>query len=337
MLIYLLFLPKGYSEELMKGKYSTLSETEIERRVKLGIFKEDPKSRVIRDSQNKLVRFLDTPQKDLAPINSYHNQYVQVNNTYITYTDTQKIIKEILDVKNQEIFLELIESHKVCINFLQQYQNSKNPKIIQKLNESAVLAISKYQVKLTEYLKTEFNLIDQKRLLDTCSSYLDLIKIYKFSSYLYHHDNTLDYHDVKGFIADIFLPLQLLFESLVCELSRVEGGTSFYNCSSSLYMKLFLKRNSVKLSQYSSMDSRFGSLERITNLIAACFQKDIYNVHEEQEKIELHEDFTEDLYQLLVNYDELNSFNELFNPNEDNFLIEDQSLKNLLLPSSKRT
>jgi len=316
----------------MKGKYSTLSESEIERKIQKGIFKEDTKNRVIRDEKNKIVRFLNSPNKDLVPHNSYYNQYVQVINKYITYTDTQKIIEGILNIKNQEVFLELRESHKICINFLQQYQNSKNPKIIQKLNESAVLAISKYQIKLTEYLKTEFNLIDQKNLIDTCCSYLDLLKIYKFSSYLYHNDNTLDYHDVKQHIACIFDPLQQLFESLVCKFLGVENNISLYDCSSSLYMKFFLKRDIIKLSQYSSMDSRFGSLELIVDLIAACFAKNMRNVHEVQEKIIFHENFTEDLYQLLISYDELNNFNEIFNPDEDKVSIEDQSLKNILLP-----
>ena len=56
------------------------------------------------------------------------------------------------------------------------------------------------------------------------------------------------------------------------------------------------------------------------------------NVHEVQEKIIFHENFTEDLYQLLISYDELNNFNEIFNPDEDKVSIEDQSLKNILLP-----
>lgn len=319
----------------MKGKYSTLSESEIERKIQQGIFKEDPKSRVIRDEQNKIVRFLNSPTQDLISHNSYYNQYFQIVNKYITYTDTQKIIKEILDIKNQEVFSELKESHKICMNFLQQYQNSRNPKIIQRLNESVILAISKYQIKLVQYLQTPFSLIDQKNLLDTCRSYLDLIKIYKFSSYLYHYDNTLDYHDVKGFIVDVFTPLQQLFESLTCEFLRKEGNNSIYDCDSSLYMKIFLKRDIIKLEQYASMDSRFGSLERITDLIADCFAKN-NNVHRAQANRQFHEDFVENLFQVLVSYNELDRFNEVFNPNEDKILIEDQNLKDILLPSSKK-
>lgn len=318
----------------MKGKYSLLSESEIEKKVQQGIFKEDSKSRVIRDAQNKFVRFLDSPPQNLVSYNSHYNQYFQVVNNYITYTDTQKIIKEILDIKNQEVFLDLQESHRVCLNFLQQYQNSKNPKIIQKLNESALSAISKYQVKLIQYLRTDFNDIDKKNLLDTCESYIDLIKIYKFSSYLYHSNNTLDYHDVKNFLAEIFNPLQELFESLICEFVRKENNISIYNCSSSFYMKLFLDGKTSTLEQYSCMDSRFGSLASITSLISKCFSQR-HDVYREQSGQKFDENFIESLYQILVSYDELDSFNEIFNPHEDTILIEERNLRDILLPSKK--
>lgn len=108
----------------MNGKYSTLSETEIEQKIKQGLFKEDPNNRVIRDEKNRIVRFLSSSNKTLVP-NCYYNQYVQVVNNYVTYTDIQKVISEILKIKNQEIFSELEEAHRTCINFLQQYQYSK--------------------------------------------------------------------------------------------------------------------------------------------------------------------------------------------------------------------
>lgn len=120
------------------------------------------------------------------------------------------------------MFSELEESHKACINFLQQYHYSKNHQIVQKLNEVTLLAISKYQIKLINYLKTEFNNIDRKKLLDTCWSYLDLIKIYKLSSYWYHNSNTLDYQQVNDFIKEIFIPLQKMFEELVCQYVGIE-------------------------------------------------------------------------------------------------------------------
>lgn len=319
----------------MKGKYLTLSEKEIEKNLQQGIFKEDPNNRVIRDDKNRIVRFLSSPERSLTP-NYYYNQYVQVVNNYITYTDTQKIINSILDIKNQEVFSELEESHKACINFLQQYHYSKNHQIVQKLNEVTLLAISKYQIKLINYLKTEFHNIDRKKLLDTCWSYLDLIKIYKLSSYWYHNSNTLDYQQVNDFIKEVFIPLQKMFEDLVCQYVGVEKEIKTYNCTDSLYMNLFLSRNMTKLEEYSSMDSRFESFSSVISLIASCFESGRRNVHDMQYNKEFHKDFVQKLYDVLFSYRELNNFNELFNPNHDTVLINDQSLKNILFPSLKK-
>lgn len=330
-------IDKIFSEENeMNGKYSTLSETEIEQKIKQGLFKEDPNNRVIRDEKNRIVRFLSSSNKTLVP-NCYYNQYVQVVNNYVTYTDIQKVISEILKIKNQEIFSELEEAHRTCINFLQQYQYSKKPQIVQKLNEVTLQAISKYQTKLIHYLNTEFKNIDKKQLLDTCWSYLNLIKIFKFSSYIYHNNNILDYEQVRDFIKEIFLPLQRMFEELVCRYAGIENDVHTYHCSSSLYMNLFLDRNIEKLEQYACMDSRFGSLFSITSLIATCFQRNQRNVHEMQRNNEFHRDFVEELYSILFQFKELDDFNELFDPAKETILLDDKSIKNILLPISRKS
>lgn len=254
----------------MKGKYSRLSTTDIELKISQGVFKEDQSNRVIRDDKNRIVRFLTKPENGNQ---HFHNQYVQVVNNYVTYTDTKKIIEEILKIKNQEVFFDLKESHQICMNFLEQYQSNKNEKVIQKLNESALMAISKYQVFLVDYLKTDFENIDQKQLLNSCESFLDLIKVYKFSSYLYNNSNTLDFLQVKEFIDCIFTPLRKIFEELVCKYNGYDQGKNinYFDVDNSLYMTFFLERRTELLEKYSIMDNRFGSLTNVVDLISCSF------------------------------------------------------------------
>lgn len=321
----------------MKGKYATLSVAEIESKVRAGIFSEDLNSRVIRDEKQSIVRFLERPITELSPNNSYYNQYVQVVNNYVTYTDTNAIIKGMLDISNQKIFLELSESHRTSINYLKQYQNTKNPNIVQKLNESTLEALSKYQVKLKSYFKTDFKDMDQELLLNSCRSYLDLIKIYKLSSYWYHQNNTLDYLEVIDFLDDIFKPMLQLFENTICPLGWREETITINNLAKSMYMKFFLSQNTENIEKYSYMDSRLGSPKKAYNYISRCFSRNhYYDISNNSFPTRSDEEFVKELYEILYDYKELYDFNDLFNPNQDKVLVDDQNLKNILLPALKK-
>lgn len=321
----------------MKGKYATLSIAEIESKVEAGIFSEDLNSRVIRDEKQSIVRFLERPATELSPNNSYYNQYVQVVNNYVTYTDTNAIIKGILDISNQKIFLELSESHKISINFLKQYQNTKNPNIVQKLNESTLEAISKYQIKLQEYFRTNLKDMDQELLLNSCKSYLDLIKIYKLSSYWYHQNNTLDYFEVIDFLDDIFKQMQQLFENIICPLGWREEVITIDSLAKSMYMKFFLSQNTENIEKYSYMDTRLGSTQKAYSYISSCFsRKNYYDIRDSSFPTRADEEFAKKLYDILCDYKELYNFNALFNPDQDTVLVNEQNLKNILLPASNK-
>jgi len=323
-------------EVLMKGKYSRMSTTDIELKVSQGIFKEDEANRVIRDDKNRIVRFLTKPESDNQYFSNqnFYNQYVQVVNNYVTYTDTKKIIEEILNIKNQEVFLELKKSHKTCMNFLEQYQSSKNERIIKKLNESALEAISEYQTFLESYLETGIEDIDKERLLISCGGYLDLIKIYKLSSYRYHNSNTYDFFQVKNFIDCIFSPLRKIFEELVCKHNEYdkEKGVHYYDVDNSLYLTLFLERKHDVLEKYSVMDSRFSSFSRVTSLIACVFNDDKPVRFEKPKKDIKKEEFVEELYLLLLKFEELNAYNNLFNHEHNDIYLEDKRISDFLLP-----
>jgi hypothetical protein len=321
----------------MKGKYAALSIAEIESKVEAGIFSEDLNSRVIRDEKQSIVRFLERPATEISPNNSYYNQYVQVVNNYVTYTDTNAIIKGMLDISNQRVFLELSESHKISINFLKQYQNTKNPNIVQKLNESTLEAISKYQIKLKEYFRTNLKDMDQELLLNSCRSYLDLIKIYKLSSYWYHQNNTLDYFEVIDFLDDIFKQMQQLFENIICPLGWREEVITIDSLSKSMYMKFFLSQNTENIEKYSYMDSRLGSTQKAYSYISSSFSKrNYYDIRDSSFPTRADEEFAKKLYDILCDYKELYNFNALFNPDQDIVLVNEQNLKNILLPASNK-
>jgi hypothetical protein len=321
----------------MKGKYAALSIAEIESKVEAGIFSEDLNSRVIRDEKQSIVRFLERPATEISPNNSYYNQYVQVVNNYVTYTDTNAIIKGMLDISNQRVFLELSESHKISINFLKQYQNTKNPNIVQKLNESTLEAISKYQIKLKEYFRTNLKDMDQELLLNSCRSYLDLIKIYKLSSYWYHQNNTLDYFEVIDFLDDIFKQMQQLFENIICPLGWREEVITIDSLSKSMYMKFFLSQNTENIEKYSYIDSRLGSTQKAYSYISSSFSKrNYYDIRDSSFPTRADEEFAKKLYDILCDYKELYNFNALFNPDQDIVLVNEQNLKNILLPASNK-
>lgn len=315
----------------MKGKYSDLSISEIRTKVENGTFTEDKNLKVIRDENKKFVRFLEEPTQKPEYTNYYSNQYFQIVNNYITY-DVSEILNGILDINNQEVASNLKILHNSVLIFLKQYQSTRDQRIVQKLNENCLEAISNFQVRLSEYFKTEIKHLDKDLILVLGRSYLDLLKIYKFSNYWYQN-KIFDYEQILELYNAIFNPFQKLFESLVCLHTgyNEEKKINYYAISKSLYMKFFLERKNHKIYRYSKLDSRFEGDGRVFDLLAWSFQKENidsfkYNKFDENTEI-----FVEKLYVLLSDYQDFYSFNNALNSDDPESPFSDEAIKNKLL------
>lgn len=315
----------------MSGKYSVLSNNEVNKRIDAGEFTVDTYD-VVKDSKNRLVRF-NKPHKNTNEIR-YNNTYVQVVNNYVTYVDIDSIVQSFLSIQNQRIFDDLQESYVTCKNFLEQYKNSNNKEIIKTLNEESVKALSKYQTYLPKYLKNDISNMEKETFIHTLNAYLELIKIFKLSSYLYNK-NASDYRDSKRYLDIIHTPLRMFFEEMVCPYSNKRDDITYYDCSNSIYMDLFFNRDIQTLSKYVSVDSRFKSLEDVIGLISTCFKdrytaENFYGAYKEKPK-DIHE-FAMKIYEVLHKFQELDNYNEIFSVSNDNpVMIDNRTLKDVLL------